>query len=200
MPATVTAADLVALANRAGFAIAETTDRNSARIYIWSASDGAVLYVGKADGLVPNKRHRDEEAWVSKDPHAQDFLMGGFVYLIRRNNGAVSYYNVTMVDDEYAAFDSTRVAEMFARNGWDAHSPLGTSIATAAKAGWSIHQLESLLIRLCVRLGVPIGNAHGTSMWEHASPMDALAGLLSDDIAACHQGVGSTDIRPRSER
>lgn len=200
MPATISASDLVALVNRVGFQLTETTDDETARIYVWSDCDDSVLYIGKADGQTPARRHRDEAAWTSEDPHDQNRLMSGIVYLVARNRASVRYYNVEVDQEGAVAYAPQRAEALFERNGWAHDAPYATEVAAAARQGWSVRQIEHLLIRVCVRLGVAVGNASGTGLWEDAcgTPTDVLAALLSDDIAACTQGPGQTDIAPRS--
>ncbi len=202
MPATVSAQDLIALVNRAGFCLTEAADKSSARIYIWSDADNSVLYIGKADGQSPAARHAHESRWAPEDPHNQNSLLSGIVYLIARNDAHVQYYNITVNYDGTVVSDLEQMSELLTRNDWALDANYGRSLISAARKGWSVPDVENLLIRLCVRLGVPIANASGAGLWESScgTPTDLIAALLSDDIVACKQGPGPTAITPTASR
>ncbi|NNG40796.1 hypothetical protein HJ588_16155 [Flexivirga sp. ID2601S] len=200
MPATLSARDLVALAQRVGFTLTETGDPNAARIYVYTDPTDNVVYIGKADSLT---RHSNEATWVNGGPvHTSDELVSGFVYMVQRNNATPRYYQVKPADNgdpDSVGFDAAQVTTLMEQNGWKARPGNYIEDPAAVGAGWRTADLESLLIRICVRVGVPIANASSTGLWAegvYGKAPDLLAALLSDDIAACLQGPGPTDIAP----
>lgn len=115
-----------------------------------------VVYIGKAERAA---RVRDEAGWRDTlDPY--DVSTSGFIRLVRRNHATNHRIAVGPRPDRNDGFDPATALAV--ADGWE-ETRVIIALRDRLTQGpeWSIADIEYVLIRIAVRLGVPIGNAQG---------------------------------------
>lgn len=209
--------DLIALANRVGFNITRTDDKALCRVYVWATDDGHVLYIGIVNGQTSSRVGRllHEMNGVDDNPNERETVDGAFDYFMYRHNAIPHLFQVELSTNgdgdverdgkggPFVAYDPDRTAGLYRRN-WLPDAISNRVIRDAQESGWKIPDIEMLLIRICMRLGVPLANDSGTTLWGDSPRLntaaDVLAALLSDDIAACSQHPNATVPDPNGIR
>lgn len=185
MTATLALPALLALATSAGFHLRLAEPDEQAPLYVWCTvrsddSPGDVVYIGKARS---KSRLGNEAGWATLDPHG-DEILSGFVNLIRRNRAKGFPVAVEPFNGREDGFDP-RPATAAMATWWGAY-PQRLRERIASGQPWSIPDIETFLIRLTVRCGVPTGNASCAGLWESwiGEPRDTLAVIATDAIKA----------------
>ncbi len=170
MIATLSIDTLVAAAARVGVKIDLTDDANN--LYVWHTPEREVVYIGKS---ASGRRTRDETKWRDWDP--RDEIVSGIVTLLRANKAALQPLRYDPSEFDQSAW--LILAETWSGPVVDTLRSYLTDHAPTPE------DVEVLLIRICVRYGVPIGNSQFASQWETpiGSPMDTLAAIsvFADD-------------------
>lgn len=155
---------LLRAAARVGVIVTPTED--SSNLYVWHTPEREVLYVGKS---ASNQRTRDETKWRGWNP--RDDIYSGIVPLLGVNNALLQPLRY-----EPASFDAS-ICLTFAEpwEGWQIDRLRSYLVDESPTP----QDVERLLIRICVRSGVPIGNSQFASQWENpiGSPMDTMAAM-----------------------
>lgn len=177
MVTTMTLDELLSAAASIGLQVSEIDDQD-APLYVWTTPQREILYIGKA---ASPRRFREEAAWSQQDP--TETLLSAFVALIRRNKGEAHALRL----DGYDASVGREAAQ-----GWSggAFNTLATWLDDPRPI--SVDSAETLLIRIAVRCGVPIGNSKDASQWDRplGNATDTLAALAAlpylhtDDVFA----------------
>lgn len=148
MPATITVPELARYARHVGITI--EASQNPRDLYALADPGGHVLYIGK-DESATRTRARNESAWGELD--LEKLEVSAIAALIRRNQASHTHLH-------FAGFDAGKAIE--AGREWDVDSPeLADPNFTL-----SVPDVEKTLIRIVVRLGVPVGNSQFASQWE----------------------------------
>ena len=156
---------------------------NGGNLYVWHtpAPEREVVYVGKA---ASDKRVREETAWRNGgDPTHR--ILSGIVTLLRVNHAepqALRYDPDT--------FDAAMWRRIRDKDEWSGSLIGRLDDALPAGAMLSAEDVEKLLVRICVRYGVPIGNAQFASQWE------APIGSATDTLAALAVAADASFVVP----
>lgn len=182
--ATITATELIELANSVGFSLALTADNPGARLYLWTTPEDEVLYIGKADRARPLLRTKEEEGWARRHPHGEEFL-SGFIHLAHRNHARRHLVQIQPRNGRSDGFDPRPA--LTGIEDWSGPAATNLQARLLGPQEWSVADVETVLIRIAVRCGVPIGNSAGASQWESpiGDPRDSLAALAADLEQVC---------------
>lgn len=147
----VDVADLLTAAREVGIRLVELAPGDpTVNLYVWTAPDGSVLYIGKA---VDGRRLQEETAWKATfDPK---FLDIGFVALLTRHDGVAHPLR-------FDGLDPASVAAAVA--DWNGDG-LAELVAQASSI-WAPERIEQVLIRMMVLAGAPVANSVHAGQWE----------------------------------
>lgn len=157
---------LVNAAARVGVVVTPT--EVSDNLYVWHTPEREVVYIGKS---ASSSRTRNETKWRGWNPRER--IYSGIVSLLSVNNALLQ-----PIRYEENKFDAARCLSQIEADRWSG-SAVDTLRAYLAEQSPTAQDVEKLLIRICVRYGVPIGNSQFASQWETpiGSPMDTMAAI-----------------------
>lgn len=151
MPAATTVEELIRYADHIGCRVETSDTPSDLYALVTPPPDGHVLYLGKDESAL-GRRAANEARWAELDP--EKWELSGIITLIRRNNGKHVHLALK-------GFDVQKALE--SGKDWGGDIPA----LTADDFVWTVQETEKLLIRIAVRLGVPIGNSQFASQWEY---------------------------------
>lgn len=163
MVATLSVDALVVAAARVGVTLNPTV--SGGNLYVWHTPEGEVVYIGKS---ASNKRTSDEIRWSNKDP--REGIYSGIMTLLRANKAQLQ--PLMFLPEEFDSSAWRRLADT-----WE--GPIIASLREdLADRALTVEEVEVLLVRICVRYGIPIGNSQFASQWENP------IGTSTDTLAA----------------
>lgn len=160
MPATITIPESIEYASHVGIALAVVDEPDDLYAMVCQPVED-VVYFGK-DESATRRRTANEKKWAERDP--ENFELSGIVALQRRNNTRHVHLRVD-------SFDAAKAIE--SGKLWDVEIP---ELADP-DFELTVPLVEMFLIRVAVRMGVPIGNSAGASQWE--DPIGSVADRLA---------------------
>lgn len=166
MIATLSVDKLLDAAARVGVLLTQTETEGN--LYIWHTSGREVVYIGKS---ASDKRVNDERKWRNLDP--RDQIYSGIVTLLRANHAELQPLKYD--PDE---FEAARWRTLVEADQWSGAAILALQNDLATRP-LTPAEVETLLIRIGVRYGTPLGNARDASQWENpiGSTTDTLAAI-----------------------
>lgn len=177
---------LLNLARSVGFRLSRDQSGSRAQLYVWCTTkpDGEpddVVYIGKSESAA---RVSNETRWSVLDPHSAEEVYGGFANIIRRNRAVSIPIAVDPVPGRGDGFDPTTLLETI--NGLEGAYYERLRERALSEDEWTIPDIETVLIRLAVRCGVPIANSAGTGLWINwiGDLRDAMAVVATDAVRA----------------
>ncbi|WP_114906828.1 hypothetical protein [Ornithinimicrobium murale] len=160
MPATITVPEMIEYSSNAGVTISVSEEAND--LYAMVSQPGEhIVYLGK-DESASRRRAANEKKWAELDPEI--FELSGIIALQRRNNTRHAHLSLD-------GFDAAKAIE--AGKLWNVDIP---ELADPDFVLTTV-LVEQFLVRIAVRLGVPIGNSQFASQWE--SPIGSLPDRLA---------------------
>lgn len=163
---TIKFEQLALAATRVGVTVTPAED--SSNLYVWHTPEQEIVYIGKS---ASGKRTRDEIKWREEDP--RDEIRSGIITLLRANHALLQPLGY-----EKDSFDPSACRARIAADGWSGPA-IEKVCALLADRSPTAEEVEQLLIRICVRYGVPLGNSQFASQWETpiGSPIDTMAAI-----------------------
>ena len=177
---------LIKLAQSVGFRLSQVQSGGRAQLYVWcttksNGAPGDVVYIGKSEST---DRVSNETRWSALDPHSAEEVYGGFANITRRNRAVSIPIAVEPVPGRKDGFDPATLLETI--NGLEGAYYDRLRERARSEDEWTIPDIETVLIRLAVRCGVPIANSAGTGLWINwiGDLRDAMAVVATDAVRA----------------
>lgn len=165
MIATLTVDQLLSAAARVGVSLTPTATEGN--LYLWHTPAREVVYIGKS---ASDKRVNDERKWREYDP--RDWIYSGIVTLLRANHAELQPLHY-----DSAAYDAAVWRSRVDSDKWTGPAIIALQEDLATRSLTST-EVETLLIRIGVRYGTPLGNSRDASQWENP------IGTTADTLAA----------------